>query len=180
VTLFVGGTGVFITGLVTGVWAALTGLCALLGLGVLAAAPAVSQTLLAAGEPRLVFRQYLASLVVLAFYWIGAGIAFVLFLKAFPTLELAASNIESASIYVFSWGIGFVTLFAPQGIGVSELVASNLLGERGSVAALAALLAGFRVVILTADLTAWLLAMFSRGCVRPLSFIIAESSPPEL
>jgi hypothetical protein len=119
-------------------------------------------------------------LVVLAFYWIGAGIAFVLFLKAFPTLELAASNIESASIYVFSWGIGFVTLFAPQGIGVSELVASNLLGERGSVAALAALLAGFRVVILTADLTAWLLAMFSRGCVRPLSFIIAESSPPEL
>jgi len=56
-------------------------------------------------------------------------------------------------------------VFAPQGIGVFEVVAGELL--RGSIAlgGVAALLAGFRVVIFTADLFAWLLGrlLVSRG-----------------
>ncbi|AUB84158.1 hypothetical protein [Candidatus Thiodictyon syntrophicum] len=179
VTLFLGGAGVFATGVVTGAWAIATGLCAVLGVCVLLAAPWVSQTLFITIEPKLSLRQYLINAAVLAVYWGWAGMAFALFLNAFPALRLAASNVEAAVIYVFSWGIGFVTLFAPQGIGVSELVASHLLGERDSVVTLAALLAGFRVVILAADVAAWLLATLPHTCGRPASGVASQPPPRE-
>jgi hypothetical protein len=58
-------------------------------------------------------------------------------------------------IYLFSWGVGFLSIFAPQGLGVFELVASELLKGSIGFMGLAALIGGFRAVVLVADLVVW-------------------------
>jgi hypothetical protein len=101
--------------------------------------------------------SYLNSVAVVAVFWIGATIAFLLYLNAFPASRGAYSLIEMGGIYLFSWGVGFVSIFAPQGIGVFELVASELMDGPIGFMGLAALIAGFRVVVLVADIAVWLI-----------------------
>ena len=62
---------------------------------------------------------------------------------------------EIAGTYLFSWGVGSLTVFAPQGIGVFETLAAGLLEATSGLGGGAALVAGFRLVVLLADLTAW-------------------------
>jgi hypothetical protein len=100
-------------------------------------------------------RSYLSSLFVTAAFWIGATVAFLTYLHAFPAATGHYSNVEMGGIYLFSWGVGFVAVFAPQGIGVFELVASELMRGPIGLMGLAALIAGFRVVVGVADLAVW-------------------------
>ena len=100
-------------------------------------------------------RSYLSSLFVTAAFWIGATVAFLTYLHAFPAATGDYSNVEMGGIYLFSWGVGFVAVFAPQGIGVFELVASELMRGPIGLMGLAALIAGFRVVVGVADLAVW-------------------------
>ena len=58
-------------------------------------------------------------------------------------------------IYLFSWGVGFLSIFAPQGIGVFEFVASEFMQGPIGFMGFAALIGGFRVVILVADMITW-------------------------
>jgi hypothetical protein len=67
-----------------------------------------------------------------------------------------------AGIYLFSWGVGFLAIFAPQGIGVFEFVASELMASPVGFMGLAALIAGFRIVVLVADIAVWLVYMATR------------------
>ncbi len=75
----------------------------------------------------------------------------MIYLSAFPGLALQAAPLETAGAYLFSWGLGFISIFAPQGIGVFEVVAADLMRGAGTLMSVAALLAGFRLVILAAD-----------------------------
>jgi hypothetical protein len=99
--------------------------------------------------------SYLSALLITAAFWIGATVVFLIYLHAFPAATGDYSNIEMGGIYLFSWGIGFAAIFAPQGIGVFEIVASELLGGPIGLMGLAALIAGFRVIVAVADLIVW-------------------------
>jgi len=99
--------------------------------------------------------RYLSSLFIAAAFWMGATVAFLIYLHAFPAATGDYSNIEIGGIYLFSWGVGFAAIFAPQGIGVFELVASELMRGPIGLMGLVALLAGFRVIVGLADLAVW-------------------------
>ncbi len=81
----------------------------------------------------------------------------MIFVAAFPGLGLGANPGEIAGAYLFSWAVGFVSIFAPQGIGVFEVVAAELMSPAGTFMSVAALFAGFRLVILVADATVWVM-----------------------
>lgn len=106
---------------------------------------------------RLSALAYLKSILVVMVFWTGATIAFLLYLNAFPVSTGVWSNVEMGGIYLFSWGVGFLAIFAPQGIGVFEFVASELMHGPIGFMGFAALIAGFRVVVLVADIAVWLI-----------------------
>ena len=104
---------------------------------------------------RLPAAAYVKGLFIVFLFWAGAAASFLLYLNAFAASTGQYSSIEMAGIYLFSWGVGFIAIFAPQGIGVFELVASELMSGPIGFMGLAALIAGFRVVVLVADLVVW-------------------------
>lgn len=108
-----------------------------------------------------------ASLVRLALLtamsWSIAATAFVAYVSAFPELSENLAPLNVAGGYLFSWAAGFVAVFAPQGIGVFEVVAAELLRGSAPLIGVAALLAGFRIVILVADTVAWLVLQAASG-----------------
>lgn len=102
--------------------------------------------------------QYLLSLFYVFIFWLIAASSFICFLHSFSELTVEVTLIEAAGIYIFSWGIGFISIFAPQGIGVAEYVSSQLLTSNITSSSFIALLASFRVLVFIADITTWLLA----------------------
>lgn len=161
VTLAVGGAIVFgMRG--TDALGTLAGLASLAGvIGIPAMAWMINARVLQRPD-RLSAGALLASTLSTAIFWIGATCAFLLYLNAFPASTGAYSAVEMGGIYLFSWGVGFLAIFAPQGIGVFELVASELMAGPIGFMGLAALIAGFRVVVLFADLAVWLIYLVSR------------------
>lgn len=101
---------------------------------------------------RIALDAYAGSVLLHFLYWCVNGLTFAIYIAAFDELT-DTTLLQSAAIYIFSWCLGYVTLFAPQGIGVSEFVAANLLHD-GAVGLLAFLM-GFRVLVLVADLLCW-------------------------
>jgi hypothetical protein len=102
--------------------------------------------------------NYYFSIICIIIYWIIAAIAFVCFLTAFKGLGLSVSYIQAGGIYIFSWAVGFIALFAPQGIGVSEFISGQLLATDMSTKTLTALLALFRFIVFIGDILTWFLA----------------------
>ena len=88
--------------------------------------------------------------------WIIATISFLVYLGAFPASFVNHGYVEVGGIYLFSWGVGFLSVFAPQGIGVFELVSSKLIQSPIGFVGFAALIGGFRIVVLVADLLVWI------------------------
>jgi len=125
------------------------------GFALLFASPFILSLRIIKDEGRFPARDFLGSVLIVAFSWCIAAAAFVIYLAAFPGLELLASPLETGGAYLFSWGVGFISVFAPQGVGVFEVVAADLIRGSNNLTSTAALLAGFRLVILSADALAW-------------------------
>lgn len=89
-------------------------------------------------------------------YWALTALSFALFMQALPGATSGDAQVSLGGVYIFSWGIGFITPFAPQGIGVSEAVSSQLIHSDLSGGSLFVLVASFRVVVLCGDLSVWL------------------------
>jgi glycosyltransferase 2 family protein len=121
--------------------------------------PWVLQTFAQKNEPFSVTGYFMA-LGLLIVYWCMIGIAFVTYISAFDGLQLMTSTVETAAIYIFSWVLGYMALFAPQGIGVAEYISGTLLTDGNQAGAILALLVGFRVLALVADLVTWFLVTF--------------------
>jgi len=156
ITLSIGGAIVFSTR-ATDPLGSVAGLTSVAGLVALAAMlPALNSRVLQKPD-RISVAAYAKSIVTIVSFWGGATLAFLLYLHAFPSSAGAYSVLEMAGIYLFSWGVGFISIFAPQGIGVFELVASELIDGPIGFMGLAVLIAGFRVVVLVADLSVWLI-----------------------
>lgn len=99
--------------------------------------------------------HYVNCMLIISLYWLIASVSFVIFLDIFPSIDSACHSIFTAGTYIFSWGIGFIAIFAPQGFGISESVAAGLLCITVTPAALIVFLSSFRIIILFADLLAW-------------------------
>lgn len=96
----------------------------------------------------------LVSLSIL--FWITAAASFLAYFSSFTVGNNPLSSLHVIGVYIYSWGIGYISIFAPQGIGVFEAVAGNLLSLPLSFGGAVAFLAGFRLLILVADILAWL------------------------
>ncbi len=91
-------------------------------------------------------------------FWCAASMAFLLYWLALFRLPL--TEIPGVlSGYLLSWAAGFAAVFAPQGVGVFEWTAANLLPARLSLSEAVTALVGFRVATIIGDLMAWLLGV---------------------
>jgi hypothetical protein len=146
-------------------WGKIAAISAVGGAVFLAASPLILSLRIIRGDDRFPIRDFIIITAVAALSWCVAATAFVIFVAAFPGLGLGAGPIEIAGVYLFSWAAGFVSIFAPQGLGVFEVVAAELMSPAGTFMSVAALFAGFRLVILTADATVWVMlkAVSGRG-----------------
>jgi hypothetical protein len=114
--------------------------------------------LITKGQQTLSTAAYFVALVLLIVYWTLAGLAFACYLSAFGGLALSVSLVEVVGVYIFSWSVGYISLFAPQGIGVAEFVSGSLLGDGGGPGQIVGFLVGFRLLVLAADLLSWFLS----------------------
>lgn len=95
-------------------------------------------------------------------YWLLLGCSFLLFIKAFPGLQLAVTNLQVLATFIFSWAIGYIAIFAPQGVGVSEFVTSQLMASSLNEQEMMAFLVGFRFIVFFVDNFCFLLAYLLR------------------
>ena len=144
-------------------WGQLAVLAAVAGAGLLLVAPFILSTRVVKDDGRFPARNFVMLTMITAFSWCTAATAFVTYLSAFPELGTHIAPLEIAGSYLFSWGIGFISIFAPQGIGVFEVLAADLLRGVEPLMGIAAVIAGFRLIILTADAVAWLMLQVLSG-----------------
>lgn len=98
---------------------------------------------------------YMLSALLIVIHWSVAATSFTLYLQAYPDINDALSFAQMAGAYLISWAAGYVAIFAPQGIGVAEVVSASLLKDAGSISGLIVLIATFRAVVFVGDIIAW-------------------------
>ena len=94
------------------------------------------------------------------FYTIGCaifGFVFSLYMLSLLSSGNQLNIVEAGGTYIFSWAIGFVSLFTPQGLGVTEFITGMLLTVHLPNSSLAVLVAGFRVIRLISDVCIWII-----------------------
>jgi hypothetical protein len=152
--LVLGGSGIAVLrGLDT--WGQIGALGALVGTALVVTLPLILRAKSLKAEVKLQLRSYVSLVVLASIYWTFAAAAFVAYVGAYSVLASLLSPLETGAAYLLSWGIGFLAIFSPQGIGVFEVAAAELLRGSASLTSVAALLAGFRLVILVADAIMW-------------------------
>jgi len=113
------------------------------------------------------FIYYSLLILLSVFFWIIASSSFLFYYNCVSLDTSPMSYIRIAATYIFSWGIGYISIFAPQGIGVFEVVAGKIMALPMSLGGAIAFLAGFRIVVLMADMLVWglyrFLNLFMRG-----------------
>lgn len=101
---------------------------------------------------RLTWPAFLGLLARTAVFWLGAVAAFLAYLHAFPGLELPPL-LTTAGSFMVAWVVGFLALFAPQGLGVFEAAFATAVADE-RISAVAVLVAGYRALFLVRDLVA--------------------------
>jgi len=64
--------------------------------------------------------------------------------------------------YLFAFVVGFVSIFAPQGIGVFEVVYAELSSSDIPRTQMIIFVAGFRVLVMLSDILIWLGYLLTR------------------
>jgi hypothetical protein len=154
VAFLIGGTLLFVTR-ASDTWRDIALLSAIVAAALLVLSPLLLARIERFGAVRFPVGPFVTLTLLTGLSWCVAAGAFVTYLMAFPDIGAAIAPLEVAGSYLFSWGVGFVSIFAPQGIGIFEVVAADLLRGNEPLIGIAALLAGFRLVILVADTVAW-------------------------
>lgn len=120
--------------------------------------------------PQLGWAQLGRLVAWMVLFWAGGAATFTVYLHAFGGIELPGVA-EVAGSFMVAWVVGFVAVFAPQGVGVFEAAVAGLLID-GPVGAAALVVAGFRVLTLTRDVIAVVAAEVGntrRGRLAPSS-----------
>jgi len=159
VTIFIGGFVVSTIKHISSEWVLLSIITSLVAFLVLCVMPWLLNRYLQQLDIVITIKRYILGVCCSIFYWMVAAVSFIFFIKSFPNLDLVVGRIEIGGIYMYSWGVGFLAVFAPQGIGVAEVVSGALLGSAIGIGGTAAFLVGFRIVVLFSDMVAWLFSL---------------------
>lgn len=157
ITLMIGGTCVWFFRGFEG-WGKVAAFGALGGFAALLLMPSVLA--LRKDLAKLPCTIYAGSIGVITLFWLIASTTFIFYLYSFPSVLGSASVIEIGGTYLFSWGVGFISIFAPQGIGIFEAVAGGMLKGSMSLGGAITVVAGFRIVVLLADSLVWVAYRF--------------------
>lgn len=98
-------------------------------------------------------------------FWTLAAASFCMYWLAVFGNEAADLRLVG-SCYLLSWAAGFVVIFAPQGLGVFEWVAANLMSSTQPLSVVVTAVAGFRMIAIAGDLAAWSLGVVISRCYR--------------
>jgi hypothetical protein len=110
---------------------------------------------------------FAAAVLASAAFWVLASLAFTCYWAAYPTDATTALLARVPGAYMLAWAAGFAAVFAPQGVGVFEATIGMLLKGTIPLAGTALIAAGFRVVILAADLLAFCALQLLRKARAP-------------
>jgi hypothetical protein len=151
VALTMGGTCVLIAG-----DARLPAIAALFGgFILLTSLPLLLRHRLLLHKGRFRLQTYFVAAFVTVAFWIMAATAFAFYWYSFSATHLGFSRTQVYGAYLLSWSAGFMSVFAPQGIGVFESVISLLLKGALPFGEVAVLAVGFRAAMLMADFIAY-------------------------
>jgi glycosyltransferase 2 family protein len=136
-------------------WQPVAFLAAITSLMLLPLCPILVNRLVLKSVGKICYRNYMVAVFSSIIFWSLATTSFLLFIFALPGSFVTSTWLEIAGVYLFSWGMGFLAIFAPQGVGVFEVVAADIMPTSLPFNALVALLAGFRLVVILADVVMW-------------------------
>jgi hypothetical protein len=125
----------------------------------LAAIPTIARHLWPNETQEMRFGNWTRCCANFSVIWALHAAAFVAYSIALVGSSGAVAGLHLAGTYLFSWAIGLIAFFAPQGIGVFEISAVAFSGQALSPANIA-LVAGFRLCMLVVDLCLGLIARF--------------------
>ncbi len=95
---------------------------------------------------------YIGVLLLSFIFWFLAAGSFIFYFNSVSFDNTVQHSLFTlAGTYFFSWGTGYISIFAPQGIGVFEVVAGKLIDLPLTLGSTVAFLAGFRLIALMAD-----------------------------
>lgn len=137
------------------VWQPVAFLAAIASLMMLALCPILVNRLILKSVGKIYYRNYMVAVFSSIIFWSLATTSFLLFTFALPGSFVISTWLEIAGVYLFSWGVGFLAIFAPQGVGIFEVVAADIMPTGLPFNALVVLLAGFRLVVILADIVMW-------------------------
>jgi len=101
-------------------------------------------------------KAYLRLTSICALFWILASGAFYSYMRAIGLLSAEDSGLLAVMHYLFAYVVGFVSVFAPQGIGVFEVVYAELSASALPLTQTVVFVAGFRILVMLSDMLTWL------------------------
>lgn len=107
-------------------------------------------------------RAYLRLTSICVLFWALASGAFYAYMRAIGLITAEDSGLLTVMHYLFSYVVGFVSIFAPQGIGVFEVVFAELSAIEMPLTQAVVFVAGFRVLVMLSDMLTWLAYMLLR------------------
>lgn len=110
------------------------------------------------GRTRGIFFWVLKLMLSACFFWALAAASFCVYWLGVFGNEAADLRLVG-SCYLLSWAAGFVVIFAPQGLGVFEWVAANLMSSTQPLSVVVTAVAGFRMITIIGDLATWSLGV---------------------
>ena len=108
---------------------------------------------------RLTWAGYWRLMGITLLFWAWSAMTFLFYVRAFPADD-RFGTIMMAGAFLLTWGLSFLAPFAPQGIGVFEVLLALMLGVEGTagLAGMAVVWGGYRIIIGTRDILAAALA----------------------
>lgn len=107
---------------------------------------------------------YLGMTAISVVFWVLSATSFNIYVESLHVVSDQYSFLRLGSDYLFSYLVGFVSIFSPQGIGVFEYSLAKLSVLQVSIAEAIVIFSGYRVLILINDLLCWLMyVLYSAG-----------------
>lgn len=110
----------------------------------------------------LTLGAYARLTVICSVFWVLACAAFYSYMNAIGLATSVDGVLLTAVYYLFSYVVGFVSIFAPQGIGVFEAVYAELASFDLPLTQAIVFVAGFRLLVMVSDMLTWLGYMLLR------------------
>ena len=94
-------------------------------------------------------------------FWIIASMSFYFYVYSFGLFTNEPGLLLNSTNYMFSWMLGFLSIFTPQGMGVFEVTYTQLSDLSVSVQEAIVLVAGFRIIVFISEMTVWSLLVLT-------------------